>query len=485
MFFAKIRELTGRLSLRVRLTLLYVLLFGVTTAIFNGVLFAFTMETLQQDFDDALYNYAVDVSSTIDIGPKGDLTFPPLRLDSGKLLPFPLGTALIQIRHVSGEILAKVGEFGEFDPPFRRDFQKLANGEEAAYRTIHDISHIPNAEADSYRIISLPLDSAHEPQIILQIAVPMTLLETQISNRLFLLQAGIPLVLIIAILGGLLLSSRALAPLTHMISTAESIDATELDQRVPVPPAKDEIRHLALTLNEMLDRIERAFQSQERFIADASHQLLTPLAIMKGELEQIRKSGRSSEEIEAFLRSTGQEVDSLARIVQDMLLLARVDAGLGALKMRDVYLDEILLEILPRCERLAAAKSLRLVLDFQGDESRRSSVRGDADLLGNMFVNIIENAIKYSPSGGVVRIELEWAESGSEIRILDQGPGIPLSDLPYIFERFRRTANPNNHVKGYGLGLAIASKIAQLHHASWIAENRPEGGASFRLKIAK
>lgn len=491
MFFAKIRKLTGRLShwslgrlsLRVRLTLLYVLLFGITTAVFNGVLFAFTMETLQQDFDDALYNYAVDVSGTIDIGPKGDLTFPPLRLDDGKLLPFPLGTALIQIRHVSGEILAKVGEFGRFDPPFRRDFQKLSNGEEAAYRTIHDTETIPNAEADSYRLISLPLDSAHEPQIILQIAVPMTLLETQIANRLFLLQAGIPLVLIIAILGGLLLSSRALAPLLQMVTTAKAIDATELDQRVPVPRAKDEMRELAQTLNEMLDRIQQAFESQERFIADASHQLLTPLTILKGELEQVRKGSRAPEEIEAFFRSTAQEVESLARIVQDMLLLARVDAGLGALKMRDLYLDEILMETLPRCERLAHAKSLRLVLDFQGDEGRRSTVRGDADLLSSMFFNIIENAVKYSPAGGTVRIELEWAASHSEIRILDQGPGIPPAELPYIFERFRRAPGVGPQIKGYGLGLAIASKIAALHHATLTAENRAEGGALFRIEI--
>lgn len=489
MFFARLRKLlatfTDRLSLRSRLTLLQVLIFGLTTFVFNGFLFSTTMLTLQQDFDDALYNYSVDVADTIGIGPKEDLTFPLLRLDTGKVLPFPLGTALIQVRHASGKILARVGDFGDFDPPFHRDFQTLSNGEEAAFRTIHDIAKIPNAEADSYRLISLPLDSAETPQLVLQIAVPMTLLETQFQNRLRLFQIGIPIVLLIAILGGLFVSARALAPLGHAIQTAKAIDASELRQRVPIPTAQDELRSLALTLNEMLDRIEKAFRSQERFIADASHQLLTPLTIMKGELELVTKGERSPAEVDAFLRSAGQEVDSLSRIVQDMLLLARVDAGLGALDIQDVDMDEISLQALQRCERIAKGKSIRVIFDLIGAESLRSPVRGDPDLLENLLVNIIENAVKYSPAGETVRVQLEWKESTVETRVQDRGPGIPEDELPLIFERFRRAPGADRQAKGFGLGLAIARQIAQLHHASLTAENVEGGGALFRLEMKK
>lgn len=489
MFFAKLRKLvasvTDRLSLRSRLTLLQVLIFGLTTFVFNGFLFSTTMLTLQQDFDDALYNYAVDVADTIGIGPKEDLTFPLLRLDTGKVLPFPLGTALIQVRHASGKILARVGDFGDFDPPFHRDFQTLSNGEEAAFRTIHDISKIPNAEADSYRLISLPLDSAETPQLVLQIAVPMTLLETQFANRLRLLQIGIPIVLLIAVLGGLLVSARALAPLSQAIGTAKSIDANELNQRIPVPVAKDELRSLALTLNEMLDRIEKAFRSQERFISDASHQLLTPLTIMKGELELVSKGDRSPAEIDVFLSSARQEVDALARIVQDMLLLARVDAGLGALDIKDLDIGEILLQALQRCERIAKGKSIRIIFDLIGAESLTTPVRGDPDLLENLFVNLIENAVKYSPANETVRVELEWKTSTVEIRIRDRGPGIPTDELPLIFERFRRAPGADRQAKGFGLGLAIARQISHLHHASLTAENLPTGGALFRLEMKK
>ncbi|RYZ85549.1 MAG: HAMP domain-containing protein, partial [Proteobacteria bacterium] len=347
-FSKKIFKPFQRLSLRLRLTLIFVIIFGAATIFFNGVLFLFMIQTLQQDFDDALFNYSVDVSQSIEIGVKGDLSFPPLKLDTGKILPFPLGTALIQVVHSSGTVLERVGEFGDFNPSFKRDFERLSLGEEATYRTISNISKIPSAEANSYRLISFPLDNSNRPQVILQIAVPMTLLETQIGNRLTLLQIGIPLVLLIATFGGFFISSRALAPIKRMIQTAKDIDASELDKRVPMPETNDEIKKLSLTLNEMLDRIQQAFHSQERFVADASHQLLTPLTIMRGELELLSKQALDQKSFEAFVGSALQEVDSLSKIVKDMLLLARVDAGLGGLNLQEIFMDDLVIEAISR-----------------------------------------------------------------------------------------------------------------------------------------
>lgn len=441
------------------------------------------IQTLQQDFDDALFNYAVDVSQSIEIGVKGDLNFPPLKLDTGKVLPFPLGTALIQVVHTSGTVLARVGDFGDFNPPFKKDFERLTKGEEATYRTISNISKIPSAEADSYRLISFPLDNSSHPQVILQIAVPMTLLETQISNRLTLLQIGIPLVLLIATLGGLFFSSRALAPVKHMIQAAQGIDARELDQRVPVPETNDEIKKLSLTLNEMLARIHQAFQSQERFVADASHQLLTPLAIVKGELEVMQKRDFDKKEVDAFLRSSLQEVDSLAKIVKDMLLLARVDAGLGGLNLQEIYLDELVFESISRVEKIANGKSIRLKVDLIDEDGERKAVRGDYDLLLNLIINILENAIKYSPINEMVSITLAWKSDSSEIIVADHGPGISKDQLNLIFERFSRGPNAERDTKGFGLGLAIAQKIAILHHAKLYAENTSGNGARFHFEI--
>lgn len=482
MFLKRIRRFFSSFSIRLRLSLIFVLIFGATTIFFNMFLFKAMIDALQQDFDDALFNYAVDVSEGVEIGIKGDLSFPPLRLDHGKILPFPLGTALIQVRHSSGAVLARVGNFGEFNPPYKKDFDRIWAGEEATYRTIEHIRNIPSAEADSYRLISFPLDNAAKPQLLLQIAVPMTLLETQISQRLTLLQIGIPVVLLIATLGGLFLSARALNPLNNMINTAKEIKASELSKRVPIPNANDEIRKLALTLNEMLDRIQQAFLSQERFVADASHQLLTPLTIMRGELEMLQKSEKK--DVDQFIRSGLQEVDNLSGIVQEMLLLSRVDAGIGALNLQELALDEIIFEVLPRCEKLASSKNIKLKFNIENETTDdRKMVLGDNDLLQNLFTNIIENAIKYSPNEEVVTLTLIWKKDTTEFVVDDNGPGVPEEQLPYIFDRFSRGSNMETRVKGFGLGLAIAQKIAILHNSRLVAQNRSGHGARFSFEI--
>lgn len=492
MFLKKIYNFFSGFSIRLRLSLIFVAIFGVTTILFNMFVFKMMIDNLQQDFDDALFNYAVDVSEGVEIGVKGDLNFPPLRLDHGKILPFPLGTALIQVRHSSGAVLARVGNFGEFNPPYKKDFDRIWSGEEATYRTIEHISNIPSAEADSYRLISFPLDNAAKPQLLLQIAVPMTLLETQISKRLTLLELGIPFVLLIATFGGLFLSARALAPVKRMIDTTQNIKASELSARVPVPHAKDELQKLALTLNAMLDRIQQAFQSQERFVADASHQLLTPLTIMRQELELLQKNEKrdvtSSDEaslyMSQYIRSSLQEVDNLSNIVQEMLLLARADAGLGALNLQELSMDELIFDALARCEKIANAKGIKLKLNIlnESDEDRKM-VMGDNDLLENLIFNIVENAIKYSPNNEVVSITLIYKNETSELMVEDHGPGIPEDQLPYIFERFSRGSNTEAKIKGFGLGLAIAQKIAILHNAKLSAENHSGNGARFLFVI--
>lgn len=492
MFLKKIKNLFANISIRLRLSLLFVIIFGATTVVFNMFVFKAMIDTLQQDFDDALFNYSVDISEGVDIGVKGDLKFPPLRLDHGKILPFPLGTALIQVRHSSGAVLARVGNFGEFNPPYKKDFDRIWAGEEATYRTIENIRNIPSAEANSYRLISFPLDNVAKPQLLLQIAVPMTLLETQINRRLTLLQVGIPFVLLVATFGGIFLSTRALKPVNTMINTAKEIKASDLSQRVPVPDANDEIRKLALTLNEMLARIHQAFQSQERFVADASHQLLTPLTIMRSELELLKSchTGPSApsyyekKDIDSFIKSSLQEVDNLSSIVQEMLLLARVDAGIGALNLQDLSLDELVLETLSRCERLAESKGIKLKFNINNETSDdRKMISGDNDLLQNLIINIIENAIKYSPNNEVVTLTVNWKNEVSELIVEDNGPGIPGGQLPLVFDRFSRGSSTETKVKGFGLGLAIAQKIAHLHNAKLSAENNTDHGARFMFQI--
>ena len=449
-----------RLSLRVRLTALFVLIYGSTTILFSFFAYYKLDESLLQDFDNALYNYSIDISQTIEYGPSIDLSLPPLVMEEGKIFPFPSGTALILVRHISGEILSRSGNFGLFLPPFQNEVKKILAGADSAYVTVNDADIIPDAEANSYRVITFPLDSETNPTLFLQIAAPRVTLETQTRELKNILRFGLPAVLFVAILSGLFFASRALRPVQEMIQFTNRLSADDLHERIPLPNSRDEIRKLAETLNEMLERIEKAFSSQERFVADASHQLLTPLTILKGEIET-NALATNDQDQQKIYKSLLQEVDNLAKIVKDMLLLARIDAGENVLQFTEVYLDETLIDVISRLQKLAKNKNIQISFDLLNQDMRKP-ISGDADLLSNLITNLIENSIKYSPENQPIHVKLEWLSGENKLSIEDFGQGIPDNLLPQIFNRFSR-ADTSSNTKGFGLGLAIAQKIAHLH----------------------
>ncbi len=467
MSLEKIRNLTQLISIRWRITVLFVVVFGTTLVLFAVFIFNFLASTLQHEFDDALFNYTVDVNESISLDARGDLSFQTPALDKGKLYPFALGTALIQIRHTNGEILSRVGDFGALNLPYHHEIDKLNKGEEAVFRTITKLEGLPNKEAEAYRMVTLPIDNSPIPQLLLQVAVPMTLLEDQIEHRKRIMEISLPLALLISIIGGYLLSIRAFHPITEMIATTEAISAQKLSARLPVPSVKDEVQALALALNEMLARIERAFQSQERFIADASHQLLTPLTIMRGEIEAALRHQDNGQNV---LNSNLQEVEHLSKIVQQLLLLARVEAGHGALQFSPLALDEVVLEAVVRARRAAEKKNIRIQFNIQNstEADSRPEVMGDSDLLQNLVFNLLENAVKYSPRDEIVKVNLHWQKECQNLQVEDNGPGIPENQLSLVFERFHR-AQPGGD--GYGLGLAIAKKISDAHDAKLTVKN--------------
>lgn len=450
--------------------------------VFSGLIYYSLNDALLQDFDDSLYNYAVDVSRNIDIGAKNDLLFPPLKVDEGKIFPFPSGTALIQVRHVSGQVLIRSGEFGNFKFPYEKDIEKIKEGIDSSYRTLTQTEEIPEAEADSYRLVTFPLDSVHSPSLFLQIAVPMTTFESQLDRLKLIIFFGLPAMLLIAITSGFYFSSRALRPVKEIIRKTRQIDASNLAERVSIPLAHDEIRELAETQNQMLDRIEKSFQSQERFIADASHQLLTPLTILRGEIELQQKTKTVDP---GFLESALQEVEVLSRIVTDMLLLARIDAGSDALEMSEVNLDEILIDVIARLQKHAMKKNINIKFNIQS-EFDRPILMGDADLLSNLVFNLLENAVKYSPPNELVDVRLSWQKNFSIVEIADRGVGISDEEKEKVFDRFSRI-HPSGKTKGFGLGLAIAQKIATLHHSHIEIHRNADGGRDqgsvFTLKM--
>jgi signal transduction histidine kinase len=475
-----------KIGIKLRLTLIFVVIFGVSTLTFNSLVFLSMMNTLQTDFDTALYNYSVDISNVVELLPTGDLAIPPLRLDNGKILPFALGTALISVRHSTGEVLAQVGAFGEFRFSYRKAFEHIWSGHDVYFQTIEDVTRIPNAEAENYRMISFPLDDSLKPQLLLQIAVPLTLLEAQMTNRLWLLQIGIPTLLVLATLLGYFFATRALKPVQEMINATKRIQPDELSQRLPVPVAHDEIQNLATTLNDMFARMEAAFLSQERFVAEASHQLFSPLTILKGEIEISLKNytdrlatatdPKDAIQIKEFgnqLHGLLTEVDHLTRLVQDMLLLARVDAGFHQLSQSKIYLDELFTDAMTRTRKLATKRRVNIQLKMLHAEEFRKPILGTADLLFHLIYNLLENAVKYAFENSTIQVEIVWTAVTVELTLVNMGEAILAKDLTRIFERFHRANAAHSKTHGHGLGLAICQKIAKLHGA--VIQAKSEG----------
>ncbi len=273
----------------------------------------------------------------------------------------------------------------------------------------------------------------------------------------------IPLSVLLAGIGGYFLARKSLEPVAAMGAQAEHISAANLHERLTVKNASDELGRLARTFNELLDRLNQSFERQRRFISDASHELRTPISILRGEAEvALSQPERSSEEYRESLAVLHQEAQRLASIVEDLFTLTRADAGEYRLSRSDFYLDELAADCVRATRALAQAKNIALA----ADAPREMPVRADEELLRRMILNLLDNAIKYTPEGGSVSVACSIAADGYDLSVTDSGHGIPADLQSRIFERFFRVDRARSRTGrdgGAGLGLAIARWIAEAH----------------------
>ena len=290
----------------------------------------------------------------------------------------------------------------------------------------------------------------------------------------------IPIALLLASGGGYFLARKSLAPVVAMSSQAGRIGAANLHERLAVQNERDELGHLARSFNNLLDRLSQSFERQQRFMADASHELRTPVAIMRGEAEvALSQKVRSAEEYRESLDALHQEAERLTHIVEDLFTLTRADAGQYPIQPRDFYLDELVTECVHSARTLALAK--KISLNFEGPAE--SPIHADESLVRRMILNVLENGIKYSRQGG--RITVTCGRTGDEyaLSITDSGPGIPAGMQSRIFERFFRGDKARSRSVsddgGAGLGLSISRWIAEAHHGRLELTRSDSTGSTF------
>jgi heavy metal sensor kinase len=296
---------------------------------------------------------------------------------------------------------------------------------------------------------------------------------------------AIPLLLLIAAGGGYFLASRSLSPVAAMSARAAEISATNLNERLPVGQRRDELSALAQVVNGLLERLERAFAQQRRFMADASHELRTPVAVLRTEAEvTLSRPTRNEAEYRESVSVMRDSAQRLGRIVDDLFLLARADAGHLPLRREPLYLEEVVDEAARAVRTLANERGVRIALLPLDD----SPFDGDADLLGRVLLNLLDNAIKHSPPGGTVTLALTRTSHEYHITVTDEGPGIPLEAQPQVFDRFFRADKARSRenvdaTAGAGLGLAIGRWIAEAHGGRLELVRSDSNGSEFRLAL--
>lgn len=466
-------------SIKFRFTLWYLVVLGIALASLSAGAYYYLSRTLYQNLDDSLELRATQISHVGEVlmsvvegqfeEEVGELVYfyfyseGQLMYLAPRDIDIPISTELVEQAFSGQSTFATVEttegmELRVFATPFVPDRPVMLPPR-----------GMPGPAASRVNIESAALVIARPTDGI-----------TQALNRLLqTLLIAVPLTLVAAGGGGIFLARRALKPVDEMTQKARSIEEHDLSQRIEVK-TRDELGRLASTLNEMIERLETAFKRQKQFTGDASHELRAPLAIIEAESTLALRKDRTKNDYQRSLETISQEARRMSHIVDQLLALARADSGKEKLSLRRVNLGRLVSKLGSDVEMLCRDKGLK----YQLDQMENLVIKGDRAKLRQLLLNILDNAIRYTPRGGEISVSVEAEGEMAVVAISDTGIGIPPGDLPHIFERFYRVDKARSRSEGgSGLGLAIAKHIAEIHGGRIEVESKQGTGSTFRVYL--
>jgi heavy metal sensor kinase len=445
-------------SIKFRLTVWYLIAIMLPLVAFGTVAYFMLSKNLYRNLDEALRARVVELENSIAVQDH-QISFEEKFND------------FILIYDADSALLQRLGPNVKF-----------ANIEEMVQQALFGRSSFLTAtttEGQDVRLYAAPFNLDSRTRI----AIIVGRLTREVQNmlnifRVIIIYSALAVILLAGV-GGIFLASRTLKPVDHITDIAREIGEGDLSRRIDIQ-SEDEMGRLATTLNWMIGRLEKAFQKQRQFAADASHELRTPLAIIQAESSLALDKRRTHAEYRRSLELVSQEVIYMSEIVEKLLLLAREDAGSEPTSFQEVNVKDLMTELSSDLEALAQEKNVAFILGPMDD----LVVKGDRSKLRQLFLNILDNAIRYTPSGGKVSSSLMRKNGSALVSISDTGMGIPAEDLPFIFERFYRVDKARSHSNGgLGLGLAIASTIAKLHGGGIEVESQVGKGSTFHVSL--
>ncbi|HOV85709.1 MAG TPA: ATP-binding protein [Syntrophobacteraceae bacterium] len=458
-------------SIRARLTFWYALTFTAALLVLGAAAYGLLSYSLSRQIDASLNGVAQALTEKSRGGAAGLV---PSEVDEvfRRFFGFSPWDPYLQFLDPSGRRDPR-------EPPARRPRLPLSSRAlENASMGLPTYETIEGLESGPIRLLTLPRTEGGRVAGLIQVGTSLQgLRETRF--RFMLIMAGLlPLGLLLAAGGGRLLARRALSPVDRMTEAARHISAEHLTEQLEQTGTGDELDRLAATLNDMLKRLDASFRQIRQFSADASHELQTPLTILKGEVEVALRAPRSAEEYVATLESALEEIDRIARLVDGLLTVSRAQAGVLRMDTRPVDLARLLEGELQRLGVLAHGRSVELVSGF----IEPLTIPGDAARLQQLFANLLENGLKYTPAGGTVTLSLARNGNWAVTEISDTGIGIDPREREKIFQPFYRTTQARNlGEKGVGLGLSIVQSIAQAHGGKVEVLGHPGRGSTFKV----
>jgi two-component system OmpR family sensor kinase len=472
-------------SLRARLTIYATVVFTVVQVVLCLSLVQVRESSLWDDLDQRLTDRAESILEAIRLEAEGMSIALPSDDLGPALHPFRFPGYYFQVVSTKGEVLARSDSLGEASLPFDQPARAARSATGPVRETVRGDAarRIADGSAE-LRMLTLRQEPPGAAPYFLQVATSTVRAHASIAELKRVLYVLVAAGTLAVGLVSWRVTRRALGPLVRLSQQAGTYGTADLTQRVEVSPRQDEVTHLAEVMNATFDHLEAAFRAQERFIADASHELKTPLAVVLARADVLRRQSRSIDEYDRFVSTVQQELMQLVNLVESLLTLARTDAGLP-LKPTRVLLNEIVIDAVERCQALARHREIRVIptLAMADENGREAVVAGEPPLLRALAENLLRNAIRYSPVEEAVEIEARLNEDDVSLTIRDRGPGIAPENLERIFERFFRLPRSEEWGEGCGLGLAIAKGIAELH-GGWISvANRSGGGAEFTVRL--
>ena len=454
------------MSIQNRLLLIYTLIFSAAFIVFALIIYFFPSSRILAEIDNDLQTLAEEVirPGNFEMGPGGQVRVSITQ----DLVTLRTASTFLLITDENGEILARSGNLSGFDGLLNPD----GLGEEPTFKLV-------NPEDTSIRVLSQPIymeGDTSQPLIgYLQVGRLINTYESFIRLLVIALLVGFAAATASLFLA-VWLTPSLFRPLDDIAKTANQIShADDLSLRVPYSDRTDEIGVLARALNQSLERLDKQFQNQQRLLADVSHELRTPLTAIRGNVDLMDRMGEGDP---LSLESIRIEVDRMTRLVGDLTLLARADAGGLPLEKKQIELDNLLFEVYRQFSMIEKPVDVSITAVDQ------VYVMGDPDRLKQLFINLIDNAIKYTPNGGQVDLSLAKLDGWAQFEVRDTGLGIPAEDLPHIFDRFYRVDKGRARTQGgSGLGLSIAKWVAKAHGGDIQVESEVGVGTIFTLRL--